>query len=108
MVIMHRLDRRSAEDLEHALADPVPARISVAPGDRHDGEIVVGQRRPDLQERGWGIHRFARAFAMSIPTASRSEVQEAVRGVMAESAAAEMDADPQAILVVAEQIDVVI
>src|SRR6185503_19626927 len=81
-----------AEDAQHAVDDPVTAGIGILAGDVHRCEIAVGERRAELNRGGRRVHAVIDALAPLLPARQR---EKSGRGLVAEAARAEVDADPE-------------
>src|SRR6185436_13716273 len=95
-----------AEDAQHAVDDPVTAGIGILAGDVHRCEIAVGERRAELNRGGRRVHAVIDALAPLLPALQR---EKSGRGLVAEAARAEVDADPEpAVRAILEQVHVMV
>src|ERR1700733_6953488 len=98
MVIVHRVGHGPADDRAHALDPPFAARMRIAAGELHRRDVAAANLGIFVDHGGRHVH--------AVLAAGRLEV---ARGAgVAEAAAAEMYADPDKVVLVAHQIDIVI
>jgi hypothetical protein len=83
VVVVDLLERRRPEDLEHLVHHDVAARVGVAAGELHRGDVLLAALESIVQQLGRRVHR---------PVA-----EVAGGGLVAEAARAEVDADPDAV-----------
>jgi len=106
VVVVDLLERLGAEDAAHLGADDVAARIGVAAGELHRLGVAGAELGVRAQQHRRRVHLPLRSTALEREALSESE--EAGRGFVAEPARAEVDADPDTVLLVGEQVDVVV
>ena len=106
VVVVHLVHGLGAEDLEHLPNDDVAARVGVRAGQLHRSDVGLGQLGAQLEEDGRRVHAaFARPPFEGEPL---REGEEARGRLVPEAARAEVDADPDAALLVLHQVDVVV
>lgn len=106
MVVVHGLERAGAEDAEHLRHHHLPARAGVVAGQLHRGQVRRAQFGVDGEDVGRTLHLALADTVLEAPPPGHRE--EARSGAMPEAARAEVHADPDAAVLVAEQIDVVV
>src|SRR5262244_2746023 len=89
---------RAADDLAHALDDPLPPSVGVPPGKLHGGQVRAPQVSIDIDQGGRGVDTL---FAPS-------ELQVLGRARMPQATASEMYANPNEPVFVTQQIDVMV
>ena len=106
MVIVDALGYLRREQADNSVDDPVPTGVGVRASNLHRRPVVLTQGSVERQQRRGCIHRIVHPRA---PLLSCCECEEAGAGLVAEPAAAEVNADPErAVGPVLEQIDVVV
>jgi hypothetical protein len=98
VVIVHAVGDGAADDRAHALDHPFAARIGVAPGKLHGGEIALADFGCDREHGGLDVDAVLAARLLEVLG----------RALMAEPARAEMHADPDEAVLVLEQVDIVV
>src|ERR1700721_2329718 len=97
MVIVHRVGHGAADDRAYALDHPFAARMRIAAGELHRRDVAAGHLGLFVDSGGRPVH--------SALAAGRLEV---ARGAgVAEATAAKMHTDPDEVVPVAHQIDIV-
>ncbi len=100
-MVVDQLHLASAEDRHHLARDPLASGVRVLAGQRHERPVVLPDGRVERQQH------FARGHARA-PLFALAEGEEAGRHGVAEAAAAEVDADPDGVVLVGENVDVMI
>ena len=106
VVVVHLVHRLGAQDLEHLGDDDVATGVGVLAGELHRGDVRLAELGVDLEQDRRRVH-----LALVRPAAEREalrEREEARRGLVAEPARAEVDADPDPALLVLHQVHVVV
>src|SRR5438045_2113555 len=105
-MVVDLFGRPRAEDPERALDDEVAAGVRVFPGELHRLDVRLSELAVGVEKDGRRVHR---PFLGAILEAQAlREREEARRGLVAEAARAEVDADPEEAVLVNEQVDVVV
>src|SRR5690606_10213552 len=97
VIIVNLMEDGGAENFYHPVANPVPAGVGVAPGEIHAGDVFFAERRIDIQHDRIDVDA---VFASAL-------TDEVCRDLVTETAGPEMNADPDTILFVVKNIDVV-
>ena len=98
MVVVDAVRLGAADDLADALAHPLAAGIGVAAGELHRRDVALADLARLVDHRRRNVHAVLAAGGLQV----------AGRARMAEAARAEMDADPDQPLLVAQQVDIVV
>ena len=98
MVVVHLLDDAGAEQAGHARTHPVAAGVGVASGQVYAGEVFPPQVAVRVQDHGIDVHAVGAAAGLD----------EVGGELVAEAARAEVNADPDAVQLVGEQVDEVV
>src|SRR5262249_39171473 len=97
MVVVHRVGHGAADDSPHPLHHPFAARVGVTPRKLHRCDVPAAPFAVLVNQRGRDIDAAFAAGRFEIPGCAR----------VPESAATEMNADPDKAILVAQEIDVV-
>ena len=106
VVVVHLVRRCGAEDLEHLVADDVAAGVGVLARELHRRDVRLAELGTDLEQDRRRVH-----LALVRPAVERQALRErekAGRRLVAEAARAEVNADPDAVVLVRHQVDVVV
>src|SRR5262245_29706077 len=98
VVVVHRVGHGAADDSPHPLHHPFAARVGITPRELHRCDVPAAQFAVLVNQGGRDVDAAFAAGCFEIPGRAR----------VPESAATEMNADPDEAILVAQEIDVVI
>ena len=98
VMVVDLVELARAEDPDHAVADPVATCVRVTTGEGHRGDVLRAEGRIRVQDKRSDVHAVSCAAFLERPRGD----------AVAEPAASEMGADPDAVLLVGEDVDVVV
>ena len=97
MVVVHRVGHGAADDPPHPLHHPLAAGVGITSREFHRGDVPAPQFAVLVNQGGWDVDAAFAAGRFEIPGRAR----------VPESAATEMNADPDEAILIAQEIGTV-